>query len=57
MNSEKLKIRTKQYALRIIIVIESNLVEKKRIGLLLKETNELVAMFVATRKFSRQSQI
>ena len=64
MTAEELKLRTKQFALRVGVVleeadetqlwleliIESKLLPIKRVESLLWEASELVAIFVASRK-------
>lgn len=47
MNADNLKARTKEFALRII---GAKLPPAQRVRLLLEEANELVAIFVASKK-------
>jgi filamentous hemagglutinin family protein len=55
MTQDELKERTLEYGLRILNVVKGNLLPIKQLEPLLKETEELIAIFVATDKSSRSN--
>jgi len=55
MNSEELKARTKQFALRVMI-IEGELLPERRVSALLEEANALTAIFTAGVRTSQHGR-